>query len=45
MSNLLKDVSDSCGYRPGHSNLTVAVLQRDTIDDVLNDELEKEVWY
>ncbi|CAD8114530.1 unnamed protein product [Paramecium sonneborni] len=43
LSNLLKELSDSCGYRPGHSNLTVAVLQRDSKDDLLNDELEKEL--
>ncbi|CAD8091543.1 unnamed protein product [Paramecium primaurelia] len=43
LSNLLKDLSQSCGYRPGHSNLTVAVLQKDSRDDLLNDELEKEL--
>ncbi|CAD8147101.1 unnamed protein product [Paramecium octaurelia] len=43
LSNLLKELSESCGYRPGHSNLTVAVLQRDSKDDLLNDELEKEL--
>ncbi|CAD8171961.1 unnamed protein product [Paramecium octaurelia] len=43
LSNLLKELSDSCGYRPGHSNLTVAVLQKNSREDLLNDELEKEL--